>query len=302
MPEGSYFGGKGASGVAQNLINEIPRHDVFVSAFLGYCRIRQMMRPAAVSHGIELDPDTLAAWNDHKIPGLQLHQADGIEWLRHYFSLTAWPAPRPLLPAEQLRAALAGGQVPFVFADPPYPHSTRRGDRYRFEMDDAGHLRLLDVLVRVPAMVMVVSYPNPMYEEALRGWRTFRYQNQTRGGIRTEQAWCNYGEPDALHDSRFIGRNKRERERVARRRRNWRSSIDRMGPHERQALLDELRGAQEARGGVPRFDLLWKNGQPYCWSCRSCGRVANSLDNPICPGCLRDARPSAGTLLSAERS
>ena len=35
----SYFGGKGGPGVFQTIINEIPRHDLFVSAFAGHCSV-----------------------------------------------------------------------------------------------------------------------------------------------------------------------------------------------------------------------------------------------------------------------
>jgi len=297
MPEGSYFGGKGAAGTYQRLINEIPPHGIYVECCLGFGSILRKKRPAAKSHGIELDAETLAEWRGDEVPGLTLHQADAIEWLRHFFGLTTWPAPAPRTPAEQLAAAAAvfGGVVPFVFADPPYPHSTRRADRYRFEFSDDQHRRLLTVLRTVPAQVMVTSYPNELYAEVLHDWRTFTFQNLTRGGIVTEQAWCNYAEPVELHDTRYIGSNKRQRERIHRRRRNWRQSIERMGPQERQALAEEVAAASaKSAARNPAFRLLWQAGNAYAWQCGYCGKLPNRLDVPFCPGCLRDARPAQG--------
>ena len=46
--------------------------------------------------------------------------------------------------------------------------------------------------------------------------------------------------PEALHDYESLGREKRERERVRRRRRNWREGLKRMPELERQAVLAEI--------------------------------------------------------------
>lgn len=251
MPNGSYFGGKGAAGTWQTLINEIPPHDLYIEPFLGYGNILRRKRPAARSYGIELDPVTLADWRHDEVPGLELHHGDGIEWLRHFFGVTSWPDRGPLAPSSQMMLATTRSPLAFVFADPPYPLETRTGGKYRFEFAAADHVRFLEVLRRIPALVMVTSYPNPLYEEQLRDWRTFRYANQTRRGRKIEQAWCNYPAPTQLHDSRFIGKDKRERERIHRRRRNWRQSIARMGPLERQALLDELSQARRLPAEPP---------------------------------------------------
>jgi DNA adenine methylase len=102
---------------------------------------------------------------------------------------------------------------------------------------------LLDTALRLPCNVMISHYPHQMYAHALRDWRSFTFDAQTRGGSRAkEQVWCNYDEPAELHDARFVGSNKRERERVRRRVRNWVEGLDRMLPDERQAVLDAIAG------------------------------------------------------------
>src|SRR3954451_2058388 len=55
-------GGKDGSGVVQRLINQIPPHDVFVSAFLGDCAILRKKLPAKLSIGIDLDRANIERW------------------------------------------------------------------------------------------------------------------------------------------------------------------------------------------------------------------------------------------------
>lgn len=139
-----------------------------------------------------------------------------------------------------------------VYCDPPYPRNARRsnGRLYTCEMSDDQHADLLDVLLRLPCYVLVHSYPNPLYRERLAGWRTWTYRSQTRGGPATEQVWANYPEPDHLHDYRWIGRSKREREKLARRRRRLIRWLDCLPPRERAQLLAAV---ADRFGGVIRL-------------------------------------------------
>lgn len=277
-PEGSYFGGKGAAGTYQTLVNEIPPHDVYVAPFLGFDSVLRRLKPARETIGCELDPQALSAWARYQRSGLRIYQTDGIAWLRHYFDLDLVHGGRPSAMPPAIAAvdrrggagralevarilppdpeAAAGDAVRcgvsslrhFVFADPPYPHSTRSSDRYAHELTDERHAELLQVLRATPAMVMVCSYPNELYAELLADWRTFTYLNSTRGGQVTEQAWCNYAAPAELHDSRYVGRNRRERERIRRRCRNWRRELQSLSAFERQAIMDEITGGDDCDG------------------------------------------------------
>lgn len=262
-------GGKDGSGVAQTLINQIPPHDVFISVFLGDCAIMRKKRPAAHSIGIDLDQANVERWAAAPpIAGLALYCCDGIEWLRHRFDLYAVPQGRAAaggVAGSNGRAHLAGPRNPaasaaagrsgplnaatadreFVYADPPYLFSARRSGKrlYNCELDDGGHVKLLATLNALPCLVMVSHYPHPLYAEALRGWRTFTFRTQTRGGKpATEQVWCNYDPPAELHDARYLGREKREREKIRRRVRNWTKGLLRMPPLERQAVIDAITG------------------------------------------------------------
>lgn len=58
----TYPGGKGASGVHQNIINLIPPHDVYIETHLGGGSIMLRKRPAPINIGIDLDPEVIEAW------------------------------------------------------------------------------------------------------------------------------------------------------------------------------------------------------------------------------------------------
>jgi len=276
-----YDGGKAGAGIAQTIINQIPPHEIYIEPFLGDGAVIRRKKPARRNVGIEIDGQVLAAWIGDELPGLELHCCDGIEWLRHAFHLYRLPsfllsAARPGLPAIAARKRVAARAAKssvvsraenpakdpaavspivaaeaFIYADPPYLRSTRRnkGKMYRHELSDADHLKLLATLKALPCMVAVSGYYSEMYAAELAGWRTLRFWNQTRVGRAEEWLWMNYPEPvGRLHDARFLGRNKRERERIRRRVRNWTAALRRVSPLERQAIVDAVAESHLAGG------------------------------------------------------
>jgi DNA adenine methylase len=230
----SYPGGKAGPGVYQRLINEIPPHDVYIAAFAGRDAIARWKKPAEQTILIDADPQPLDWWAKYS-PEFELHNCDAIEWLRYRFGLTRYPSGQAAESSDQRSRT-------FVFIDPPYPMGTRTsGPMYRHEMTDADHARLLEVAKRLPCMAMICSYPSQAYADALRGWRSFKYTSVARSGEkRTEIAWCNYAPPTVLHDARFVGANKREREKVRRRIRRLSSTLAALPTHVRQAVIDAV--------------------------------------------------------------
>lgn len=239
-------GGKDGSGVVQRLINEIPPHDVFISPFLGDCAVMRRKRPATTNIGIDLDRANIERWAVGR-PGvdLRLYCCCGIEWLRHAFDFYAAECGGRVPQDPAARSSVA--RSTFIYADPPYLLSSRRSSKriYDHEMTDEQHAELLATLIFAAiaktCLVMVSHYPHPLYAQGLAGWRSFTYSSQTRGGRRaTEQVWCNYDPPAELHDASYLGRDKREREKIRRRVRNWSSGLARMPALERQAVLDAI--------------------------------------------------------------
>jgi hypothetical protein len=147
----------------------------------------------------------------------------------------------------------------FIYCDPPYPLETRKsGPRYRNEFSADDHANLLcqlQTLNVVPSdrrpLMMISSYWSEQYAKALSDWRHFSFRAKTRRGVATEHVWCNYDEPHQLQDYRYVGRNKRERFKLERRRRNLIGKLTRMSELERNALLsamvDEFSNGKESK-------------------------------------------------------
>lgn len=80
-----------------------------------------------------------------------------------------------------------------IYADPPYLLDTRHGKQYRYEMTDAEHHDLLDVLKSHKGPVILSGYDSGMYSEALADWykdeRMALAQTSTK---RQEVLWMNF--------------------------------------------------------------------------------------------------------------
>ena len=80
-----------------------------------------------------------------------------------------------------------------IYADPPYPKSTRNGRLYVEDyMSDADHMVLLDTLDRCRGPVVLSGYACPLYDERLVHWtRRTRSANDAKGQAKTECLWLN---------------------------------------------------------------------------------------------------------------
>jgi hypothetical protein len=238
-----YPGGKSGSGVFQRIISQMPPHQVYVEAFLGGGAVMRYKRPALVNVGLDIDPSvvTIAAalvasgeWVPPAAgivgdglgrPGWRFECVDAVQWLQRWRWWTGT----------------------LVYADPPYLMATRSSQRqmYRYELEEPGHVALLDVLDRLPCMVMVSGYESELYCRRLSAWRVVRYPVMTRGGrSREECLWCNFPVPVELHDYRYMGRDFRERERIRRKLARWRAVLSKLPVLEREALVSALVAAR----------------------------------------------------------
>jgi site-specific DNA-adenine methylase len=219
----SYPGGKGAEATVRLLINNIPPHEVYGELFLGGGAIMRHKRPADRSYGDELSDDVLRLWESAPA-WVQVYKRDGLAHL------------------ERIAAVNMVGEESFLFLDPPHLDETLKGGRapYAHRMPYADHVRLLLAVKQLHCNVMLCGLPNLLYENQLRGWRTFQYENMTRRGLQTEQVWMNYEKPGKLHDCRYVGENFRHRERLQRRAKSIRKQLDAMPDHERQFILESI--------------------------------------------------------------
>jgi len=84
----SYLGSKAASGVYQKIIAEMPPHDVYIETHLGGGAIMLRKPPAKVNWGIDIDPQTVEAFNqdnpdflDRLADTLFIDVGDAVEFL-----------------------------------------------------------------------------------------------------------------------------------------------------------------------------------------------------------------------------
>ncbi|EAT9848695.1 DNA adenine methylase [Salmonella enterica] len=85
------------------------------------------------------------------------------------------------------------------FVDPPYVHETRvetaKNSAYRFEMTNAQHAELLNVLKELRGAVIVCGYNSDLYNNALTGWKRVTRTTAANGSAgsvqRTECLWIN---------------------------------------------------------------------------------------------------------------
>ena len=219
----SYPGGKAGAGVYQTLINLMPPHEIYIEPFLGMGAVLRRKKAAPIATiGVDADKDVLKLWRGTgKQPGVQVICADGIRFLEE----RKW----------------TGREL--VYCDPPYLIHTRLQQRriYRYELEEADHRRLLDVLLQLPCLVMISGYDSMLYRQKLRGWIHETFTAVTRGGtVATEFVWMNYSKPDVLHDYRYVGRNFRERQDMKRKAARWRARLVGMPMRDRLSVLSAL--------------------------------------------------------------
>ena len=218
-----YLGGKGQT--FQKLINLMPPHDVYIETHLGGGAVIRNKKPAKRNIGLEIDPKVIEMWSEEEKRGLEIIQADAVNYLKSY--------------------KFTNNEL--IYCDPPYLRETRRRKRkfYKFEYSFEQHVELLEVIKTLRCMVMISGYESDLYKEKLKGWHIHTFQAKTSVGVATEWLWMNYPPPSQLHDYRFLGDNFRQREGLKKKKENWVSRLKSMPVLERQALLLAIESMKE---------------------------------------------------------
>lgn len=226
-----YPGNKAQAGVFQTIIGQIPPTDVYIESFFGSGQIFWRMRRAASSIIIDQRPDLLVKAGDEA--GVIAIPGDALKVL------------------AELKSALPADAV--MYCDPPYPLSTRgRQGRFYYdhEMTDQDHASLLALLQEMPCRILLSSYPNKLYTSQLQAprWRCIEYRTRTRGSTVTEVLWCNFPEPEVLHDMRYAGKNFRQRLSLKRLANRWLKKLEGMDGRKRSYVLDAISQRHYQRG------------------------------------------------------
>jgi DNA adenine methylase len=232
----NYDGGKNGAGVWQRIINLMPPHENFAELFGGSCAIARRKRPAPGRNIIvEVDPRTVAAVKPELPAVFEVYCGDALRWLRHqqkFCNLADW----------------------LLYVDPPYMRSTRscQTDLYRHEFGNwSEHQLLIDLLTRSGARVLLSGYRSREYDTALAEWQRHDFIAGSRGGPRTESLWFNFPPPVALHDYRFLGQNRTDRQRIRRKVSRWTAKLQNMATLERRCLLWALDEARVSEWTLP---------------------------------------------------
>jgi DNA adenine methylase len=262
----TYPGGKGGAGVKEKIICLMPPHDIYIEPFLGSGAVLRAKRPArSLNVGIDESRESLelvraAARVTTGEAGSLIATTD--EWIHPACSLAqsgdsagGLDAPDDAHRRTSSQLALLQGDCvrwldanrdlltpcTLLYCDPPYVRSSRRSirDLYgAYEMTDAAHIDLLNLLLSLPCMVMISGYYSVLYADMLQHWTVETFHTTVRSGARsTEYVWMNYAHPTMLHDYRYLGKDFRERERIKRKVTRWKGKLDKMPILERQALL-----------------------------------------------------------------
>lgn len=229
----SYPGSKASAGVYQLIIGQMRPHTVYVEPFYGSGQIFNRKRPALVNYLIDLNPSILQAKTDGR-RGAHFVCGDAFEWLNRFSRHPQFKLNRQAV----------------VYCDPPYMLSTRKQGRryYAEELTDDDHSALLTALRALKCDVLISHPLCDLYLEKLQGWRCIEYTQMTRRGKMRDALWCNFPEPDALHDWRFAGRTFRERWAMTKQLRRELAKLDAMPPRRRGFVLA---GIEERYSGSP---------------------------------------------------
>lgn len=226
-PFESYFGGKGATGVYQAIINQIPPHETYCELFLGNGSVFRAKKISSISILVDASAIVIEKWRNHlpqQLQNVSLIHGNAIQMLNE-------------------QREFVDHTTTFFYLDPPYPFSSRKSSKevYEYELTDEQHIYLLDVISSYQhAKIMISSYPNEMYDNALSSWRKVDFIGQTRQGKVVERIYMNYEKPDELHDYQYVGDDFRDRWRIEKKIRAMVKKLENLPDIERNAILNAI--------------------------------------------------------------
>ena len=93
----------------------------------------------------------------------------------------------------------------FMYLDPPYLLGTRTAKQYAYEMTDEEHEKLLQVITRSKARIMISGYASEMYDDYLKEWTRMEFRGTAEhAGYRTEVVWINYRADGQISMDEFL--------------------------------------------------------------------------------------------------
>jgi len=221
-PLKNYPGNKAFEGAYQTIINNIPVHKKYYELFAGSAAIAFIKKASEVTVINDCNGSVIEKIKPAAVQlGMTVTTGNAI---------------------DIIKSILAGTTDIFVYMDPPYPINARRSQRpiYKYEMKDQEHVKLLELAVTAKFNCMISTYPNRMYSEILKGWRTVTFNCGVHGKGAVEVLYMNYESPKALHEYTYLGKDCWDRQRIKRKINRKVKSLLKLPVLERQAILQSI--------------------------------------------------------------
>lgn len=225
----NYLGKKTASGMPHFIISKMPKHDIYIEAFLGTGSIMKLKKKAHVNIGIEKDTNVI--------------QKLDFEERYHIVNDNSLKILSSLIDKYSSMGSIC------IYLDPPYLHETRsclHRCKYPHELNLEDHVKLLELLCTIDeeydnVYLLLSGYKSELYMSMLHGWSYFETQTMSRGGKKIESLWCNFDPTIYIkHDYNYVGSNYTDRQRIKRKAQRWVKNLEAMPLDERMFILKEI--------------------------------------------------------------
>jgi len=217
-----YTGNKGAGGLYQKIINQIPAHTRYRELFAGSGAVYANMTVPAEDIILNDLDSAVQQLLQKCFPEITVTNDCTISFLKSNVALLA--------------------KETFIFLDPPYLHSTRSNPKlYKFEMTDNQHIEFLECCIAMKCNILIIHPKCELYDTMLSGWRkvdvTVRYHQKTQ----IERMYMNYDEVDQLQSYSFLGDNCWERQRIKRKGDRLLKKLQALPVLEKKYILERLK-------------------------------------------------------------
>ena len=218
-PFSSYNGGKAGNGTYQNIINHIPKCNVFIDAMVGNGGILFNLKLPGLTVINDIDSGVIEKYDIQHFENIIIENFDYRSIIAKYDCDRSYNI--------------------FFYFDPPYLKSSRKSqkDLYRYEWNESQHIEFLSLTNTVKSNCMISHYPCELYDNYLKGWKTFDFQSTTRNGTATERIYMNYEKPTILQDFRYLGKDYIDRQRIKRKVQRFIKKLETLPDDERTAIL-----------------------------------------------------------------
>jgi len=239
----SYLGSKGSSGMAQFIINKMPKHDIYIEAFLGTGLIMSKKKKAQINIGIELNLSMLEQVKKKFDQNHTLLHGNSLIFLPEIirYSIDRYNYTRSPTDSNNYKTVL--------YLDPPYLPETRtdfKNSQYQNELTKEDHIHLLNTLLKLSSeynnlYIMLSAYDNELYLSMMHQWHKFTTNCMTRGGKREETLYTNFDPIQYIkHDYTFIGETYTERQRIKRKIERWKNNFNALPLDEKVLIHQEI--------------------------------------------------------------